>query len=798
MMRATFMALLSHWRRHPGQALTLIAGLALATALWTAVQAINAEARASYAAASRLLTPDRATTLTAPARDIPLSTYVALRRAGWRVSAVIEGRHPAEDGPVTLLGVDLLTYPALPLPETAGTADPQDVLLSPGRLFAEAETAARLTDPDLPPVILAPNVPPGVVMTDIAVAERLLNRRDVLSRMVVLPDQPMGLAPIADTAPELILTRTEAAADSAGLTHSFHLNLTAFGLLSFAVGLFIVHGTIGLAFEQRRDILRTLRALGVTGRGLTLAIGAELLAAGLIAGLLGVALGYAIAAALLPGVAATLGGLYGAQVDGSLSLRGTWVAAGLAMSLGGVLVAGGQMLWRLQTLPILSLTGSEAWRGNAARRLWVQTGAGAVLIAGGAASVVLFDGLVAGFAFLGGVLIGAALLLAPLLALVLYLGARSARAPVAEWVWADMRAQLPGLSLALMALLLALATNIGVGTMVSSFRLTFTDWLDQRLSADLYITTTGPEETEALADWLAPRTEAALPIRYAELPLAGQTGRIYGVVEDPVYRATWPVLRGKAELWDDVAKGSGVLINEQLHYRTGLGLGDQLDLAPDWTPQIVGIYADYGNPKGQAITGLDPLLSRVPDLPNRQLAIRTEDPRALAAEIRAAFDLPADAILPQSDIKTVSLKVFDRTFLITGALNILTLGVAGFAILTSLLTLWTIRLPTLAPAWALGLTRTHLSWLEILRALALAALTALAALPLGLALAWALLAVINVEAFGWRLPMYIFPWDWLRLFTLALLAAALAALIPALRLRRLPPATLVKVFANVR
>ena len=798
MIRATYLALLSHWRRHPGQALTLIAGLALATALWTAVQAINAEARASYDAASRLLTPDRAGTLTAPSGDIPLTAYVALRRAGWQVSAVLEGRLAADDGPVTVLGVDLLTYPALPVPDAAGTADPQAILLPPGRLFADDATAARLTDPALPPVITAPNVPPGVMMTDIAVAERLLYRRGVLSRIVVLPDQPMNLPPLTEAAPGLTLHAPEAVADSAGLTRSFHLNLTAFGLLSFAVGLFIVHGTIGLAFEQRRDILRTLRALGVTTRGLTLALGAELIAAGLLAGLLGVALGYAIAAALLPGVAATLGGLYGAQVDGALTLRAGWVAAGLAMSMGGVLVAGGQMLWRLRRLPILSLTSSEAWRGRGARALWAQVVAGLGLMAVGIAAVLFFDGLVAGFAFLGGLLLGAALLLAPLLALILHLGARHAQTPVALWVWSDLRAQLPGLSLALMALLLALATNIGVGTMVASFRLTFTDWLDQRLSADLYITTTGAEQTAALSDWLAPRSEAALPIRYADLPLAGQPGRVYGVVEDPVYRATWPVVHARDGLWEDISAGTGALINEQLHYRTGLGIGDRLDLTPGWSTEIVGIYADYGNPEGQAITGLAPLLSRIPDLPDRQLAVRTDNPKALAGEIRAAFDLPADAMLPQTEIKALSLRVFDRTFLITGALNVLTLGVAGFAILTSLLTLWTIRLPTLAPAWALGLTRAQLARLEILRALALAALTALAAVPLGLALAWALLAVINVEAFGWRLPMYLFPWDWLRLFALALLAAALAALIPALRLRRLPPATLVKVFANVR
>jgi putative ABC transport system permease protein len=80
----------------------------------------------------------------------------------------------------------------------------------------------------------------------------------------------------------------------------------------------------------------------------------------------------------------------------------------------------------------------------------------------------------------------------------------------------------------------------------------------------------------------------------------------------------------------------------------------------------------------------------------------------------------------------------------------------------------------------------------------LAVLTAIAALPLGLALAWVLLAVVNVAAFGWRLPMEVFPADWLTLFGAALAAALLAGLVPALRLMRRQPAELLRVFANER
>ena len=149
-------------------------------------------------------------------------------------------------------------------------------------------------------------------------------------------------------------------------------------------------------------------------------------------------------------------------------------------------------------------------------------------------------------------------------------------------------------------------------------------------------------------------------------------------------------------------------------------------------------------------------------------------------------------------MKAFSLRIFERTFAVTAALNVLTLGVAALAIFASLLTLARMRLSQLAPAWAMGLTLRSLASLEVLRSVAVAVFTFAAAIPVGLALAWLLLAVINVEAFGWRLPMHVFPIEWLRLLVLAVMSAILAALLPALQLTRLAPARLLKVFADER
>ena len=65
------------------------------------------------------------------------------------------------------------------------------------------------------------------------------------------------------------------------------------------------------------------------------------------------------------------------------------------------------------------------------------------------------------------------------------------------------------------------------------------------------------------------------------------------------------------------------------------------------------------------------------------------------------FGLPPDNTINQEEVKAFSLEVFEQTFLVTRALNVLTLGVAGFALWASLTTVATMRLPQLAPVWAL-------------------------------------------------------------------------------------------------
>lgn len=799
MMVVALTALLSHWRRNRMQAFTLVAGLALATALWSGVQAVNLEARASYDAAAATLGEGQFDQLVpTKGETMPENRYIALRLAGWQVAPVLEGRLRLGGRDLRIVGLDPLTAPAA---LGASLRDPDRDLaafLSGNIGLATAETLARQGDALPLRLIADAGIAPGTVLTDIGAAQRLLGQPGRISRMIVLPHQPMGRPPLALIAPDLERRAADAEVDIGQLTDSFHLNLTAFGLLSFAVGIFIVHGAIGLAFEQRRGMVRTLRALGLPLDRLILLLLVEILVLALVAGAIGVVLGYGIAAALLPDVAATLEGLYGAQVSGSLQLRPVWWLSGLGMAVTGAAIAAGGALWRIARMPLLASAQPRAWSMNARHIRQRQAAVAAVLLILASGLAVWGEGLILGFGVLACLLLGAALALPPVLDGALAIAERRARGVIAQWFWADTRQQLPGLSLALMALLLAMAANVGVSTMVSSFRLTFVGFLDQRLASDLYISARDADDSAGVQAFLASRADAVLPILSIETQIKGQPAALYGARVGPTYTENWRFLASDPDVWSRVADGKAVIVNEQLARRTGIGLGTQVQVAPGLDLPVAGIVGDYGNPIGQAILGESLFRALHPDVIATRFGLRSTDAEGLRRMLIEDYGLPESRIVNQQEIKALSLGVFERTFTVTGALNVLTLAVAGFALLMGLLTLAALRVPQLAPAWALGLTRRDLGRLELLRAVALAVLTALLALPLGLALAWVLLAIVNVQAFGWRLPMYLFPFDYARLVTLAMLAAGLAALWPALRLARTPPAALLKVFANER
>lgn len=818
----TLRALLSHWRRHPVQFFSVLTGLWLATGLLTGVQALNSQARQSYAQASQLIGGEPQSSLaTANGAAFSQNLFVSLRRAGWPVSPVVQGRiilQGLEDRRVQLMGIEPVSLPSgsAVAGQTLDTQQIVDFMTSPGQTWIATQTLQALglhegqqpktaDGQTLPPLRSRVDMAPGVLLTDIGFAQPLLNMPDQVSRLL-LPKAFAASDPVLPSAlnGQLQLKNSGEENNLARLTESFHLNLDALGVLAFVVGLFIVHAAIGLALEQRRGLLRNLRACGVSARMLITSLAVELGVLALLGGVLGVASGYLLASLLLPDVAASLRGLYGAEVAGQLNLSPIWWLGGLGLSILGALLAGADSLLRAARLPLLALANAQAWHQAHSRWLRRQAWVAAIAAVIALAALLFGDSLASGFVLMSGLLLSAALGLPVLLNGLLNGLIGRSRSVLGQWFLADCRQQLPALSLALMALLLALAANIGAGSMTSGFRQTFGNWLEQRLTAELYVTPQNATQAAELQDWLMhqPNISAVLPNRQVAIQLQGWPADLFGVVDHATYREHWPLLEAASgDPWDQLAKGDSVMLSEQLARRLKLKVGDTLPIpAPDaqWTPRIVGIYADYGNPKGHLLVNADRLLRHWPQVTANRFNLRI-DPAAVPAlvnQLQDRFALDDNHIIDQTQLKGWSTQVFERTFAATAALNSLTLAVAGIALFISLLTQSQSRLGQLAPLWALGVTRKQLMLLNLGQTWLLAVLTLILALPLGLMLAWCLDAVINVQAFGWRLPLHIFPAQLLQLAGLALFATLLASAWPLLKLFRTRPADLLRSFAS--
>ena len=139
-------------------------------------------------------------------------------------------------------------------------------------------------------------------------------------------------------------------------------------------------------------------------------------------------------------------------------------------------------------------------------------------------------------------------------------------------------------------------------------------------------------------------------------------------------------------------------------------------------------------------------------------------------------------------IRDLSLQIFDRTFVITDVLYWLAIGVAFIGILGAMLALQLERARDLATLRALGMTPLQLGSMITLQTGVIGLLSGIAAIPLGLVMAWVLIEVINRRAFGWQIDMAIDPGILAFAAAFAVVAALLAGLYPAVRAAQSQPA----------
>ncbi|MBV7314100.1 ABC transporter permease [Shewanella sp. NIFS-20-20] len=812
----------AHYRHKPLQAGAILLGIILAVTLLTGVKSTNENAVRSYSDATELLSRQATAYILPPSGtgSLDQAQYFALRQAGLPVLAVLEGHILDQQGRRWhIQGSDLIAATALAAPSTPGQQGDHFSTLPLAKLLqgepvaiVSQAFAARLAElPQDSAVIEVAGVSLSLfalgndaglgdnILLDISLAQQLLAQQRRLSYIAIMTDDAKQLAQAEALLQENnILRLGDSGAALTELTASFHLNLQAMAMLAFVVGLFIAYNGIRYSLMKRQRLMLKLLQAGVTRQALMLALLLELIVLVLIGSILGFILGLQLSQWLQPMVAMTLEQLYGARL-----LPGYWQLSWLLEAIGLTLTASLLAcvpLYRTLTQQSLARAGTNHSQGllqfRSHRRQFIIACALLILVA---VLMPFSDNYHQSLALLGILTLALPLLLPQLILWSLVLLARITPKGLWHYMVAETRELTAPLALAMMALLLALSANISMNTLVGSFEQTLKTWMDNRLHADLYVRP-NPEDAERIEHWLrntqgihsvSIQWEAYSAIRRNDDQRTHPHRVMLLARDDDAMTATVSIKAASREHWAAFLAGHSLMISEPLALRHRLHVGDSLQLAataqlyPQGLP-IGAIYYDYGKPLGEVM--VSERLWHQAGLPSsqRNFAVGwSQDPEILSLQLQQQGVSPA-MIYSQTAIKSEAINMFKRTFSITVVLNSLTLMVAAIGLFSASMMLMYNRQAPLARLYALGVSRPRLFAMVTGQMLLLVLMTAALALPAGALLGWLLIHKVTLQAFGWSIAMI---WDWwayVQVSALALLACALAVLIPLLRQTRRP------------
>ncbi len=828
--------------RHPWQMLLCVLGVALGVAVVVAIDLANASARRAFQLAGDTVAGQATHQIVGGPTGLPETIYPMIRRQFPALDAapIVEGYVNASTlgpGVYQLFGIDpFAEAPFRPYLASNGSVDLAALLIKPGAaLLARTVTEpAKLHPGDSVPIqigarqvmleivgILDPadevsrQALASLIVVDISSAQELLSHTGRLSRIDLIVPETFDLDVLAASLPPSVTVQPVTARAGAlqQMTDAFELNLTALSLLALIVGMFLIYNTMTFSVVQRRTLWGTLRCIGVSRAQLAGLVLTEAFIISLLGVAGGLGLGVVLGRGLVGLVTQTINDLYfvvtvrDVQIDPFVLLKG----AGLGV-IATILAALMPALEAMYTPPrtVLRRSSIEDRIRRAIPRL---TGSGMTLLALGGGALALpmpanTMGLYIAFGGLFAIVIGAALITPPaLVALMTILQPTLGRISgmLGRMAIRDVVSSLSRTAVAVAALMVAVSVTIGVGIMIGSFRQTVINWLEQSLIADIYVsppsnvanridTVLDPALAAALAT--IPEIESITTFRSVQidLPTGPTTLVAIGGATERGRRALRFQQGGDAATWEAWERGA-VLISEPLAFRSGLGVGDTLTVRTDRGLRdlpIAGVYYDYTSDRGVIRMNDTAYRSLWDDQAISSLAIYVRDGYDVEAVIDRVRTISAayGTVLVNASraLREGTLIVFDRTFAITSVLQLLATIVAFIGILSALMALQLERTRELGVLRAVGLTPAQL-WGVVLGQTGLMGLAAgLLAAPLGLVLALILTYVINKRSFGWTLELAVDPALFGQAFMVALVAAVLAGVWPALRMSQTSPA----------
>ena len=835
MIPVTYRASFSYLLRHPWQLVLSLLGIVIGVAVIVAVDLANSSARKAFLMSMDAITGEATHQVVGGPNGVDEAVYRQLRTQ-WgltSVAPVIDGAANMDGLPLQLLGIDLFAEQTMRSFTREANADPGNTddnaslfvsfLVEPGAVTASESTAQELGlevgdafelsaagrrhKATLVATFPADASLDRVLVADVSTAQEWLDQVGWLSRIDVrIEDGDAATLERFERALQpgtQLLSASGRTRSTAEMSQAFMTNLTAMSLLALLVGLFLIFNSVNFSVLQRRGLIGVLRALGLTRRQLLTMVLVEAAAVGLLAAVAGVALGAVLGEQLLELVSRTINDLYFRVNVTDVSVSAFSIAKGLVAGVGAALLAAAVPAIEATSYePRLALTRSVLER-RTRHALPVVTATG---IAGmiGAVVLILVSGtsLVAGLAAVFLLILGFALcvplfvraastLVAPLAG---KLGGASARMAVA-----GIASGLSRTGIAIVALAVALSATIGISVMVDSFRGSVNAWLQQTLQADIYTGTIreGSMEPELIAAIrnidgvidMSTRKRATVEdatgrtqLRVFELPPQSYVGAELIDAEPGVAWAAW-----EAE--------DAVFVSEPYAYERGVGAGDVITLPTDGGEREFAVAATF---QSYDINARGIMMSRKTyarhfrDDTIDSLGLYLDDGVDVDAVIREVERLSEGRqslyINSNAGLREESLRIFDRTFVITDVLYWLTLGVAFIGILSAMLALQLERARETATLRALGMTPGQVGGMITAQTGVIGLLSGLAAIPLGIVMAYVLIKVINRRAFGWQIDMTVAPGILAVSVVFAIGAAVLAGLYPAWRAGRSQPA----------
>lgn len=823
MLPVLYRASIGYLLRHPWQLGLALLGICIGVAVIVAIDLAIDSSRKAFLLSMDTLTGAATHQIIGGPNGVNESLYTQLRVAqGIRsIAPVLEGYAQVNDISIQVFGVDLLAERQMRAfsfdvespaagPAISAAALFRSFLTKPGAALMSRHTADTLglRAGDRFEVIAAGRAFPGALLgiidgsksfapdnlmvVDIAVAQTWLDQRGWLSRIDVRIPQgdtelPVKLRNLLPAGTQLLnaAARTRSLSE---MSAAFMTNLSAMSLLALLVGLFLIYNSVGFAVLQRRSLIGVLRALGVTRRQTFLLILGESAVLGLLGAAVGVVLGIWLGEQLLVLVSRSINDLYFRVSVTAVTVSPHAIGKGLIVGLAATLLAAAvPAIEAASCQPRLALTRSVL--EHKSRRLLpaiAMAGLGIGLLA---VLLLHFSGsnLLAGLSAIFMLILGFALcvpvavkvlttVLAPLAARV---GGTSARLALA-----GIGANLSRTGIAIVALAVAVAATIGVSVMVDSFRGSVSAWLDSTLQSDIYVSAPNAVlEHDLIADLVkVPGVAAYSTSRRVWLENPVGRLRLLALHIAPGHYPGAKILDAEPQqVWPAFAHDDAVLVSEPYAYRHGVAAGDEIRLmtaAGERAFAIAGTYRSYDVNAGAV------LMSRRtyerfwddPAIDSLGLFLR---PGARADEVLRQLqaisqDRQHIVLRSNSEIRALSLQVFDRTFVITDVLYWLATGVALIGILGAMLALQMERARELAILRALGMTPAQLGGMVITQTATIGLLSGLAAVPLGLVMAWVLIEVINRRAFGWQMDIAL-SWQVLAAAVLFPVGAALLA-----------------------